>query len=602
MVLDLGVAEKIKDIPFVTSDGKSENAALMRVPLPVEDLNSLSDDEAFVVERLVSAASRMNPIVAQQRDPYIIPVYRDIERFASTLPHNTSQRLAVDDYLDLLAASNSLTDLEGLGFVFPLSPESIPDSFPVAKAFAYQYSDASTIPKREERPKGRGMYPLDVTKEDLDSLSKSDREMINSTVVKDRLGNLSIVLNEERFSSILSGVISDIESALSRTPQGSNLAKYMTATIEELRTGSPEARKAADIAWLANDSKIDFRLRTAEETYTDQLAGLRGAASASVMLVDHRFMDLCSRVSSLLPEIEASAPWKHKKVYTPGERGADLRVVNVINWGADYDDMPNNILAQALPNEKEIIDNHGSRLMIYRNVQEAVRKSGVYGIAAKSMMTSSELERYGRRMTGDLTMKMTIVHEQGHTTGGVATNEDARVLFGEEFSVMEEGRAELISMHGLPILAKHGMIEQEDVVAGYYCMLQNIAINLRVAPVHHAGARKMMFNYFLEQGGLRRVEEDGTDKYVVDPAVMPVAVSKMLGLIGDFKSEGRVEEYVGFRKKYWTADPEGQQKYFKDKITGLPRGRLMIFPELKDRNISFSPNYRDQKRTLTHNL
>ncbi|MEK6918700.1 MAG: hypothetical protein AABW73_01545 [Nanoarchaeota archaeon] len=593
---DLNVSRKIRDITYITSQGDKENAALIKVALPAELITA---DKKFllVLEKLSKAVNLFNSIIAQQRDHDVTQVYKAIEEYSQSLPIGSPDRKSVDDYLDLLSASNSLFDHDGLAIVFPITPDKIEEKFMLVKNFSQEFSSLHNIPKKHLP--SRGLYPKDITHEELSKLSLSDQELINSSVVRDESGGLVVVNNEKKFLLVISKVIKELEEVLPLVD--GKLLVYLKAVIDELRSGSKVHRFASDIAWLKNDHEIDFKFRTAEETYIDEFKGVRGGAASSLMLVDKKYMGLCKKISSLLPEIESTAPWKNKKVIVDSAI-PDLRVVNVISWSGDYDDLPFNTMAQALPNEKEVIDKHGSRLMIYGNIQEAIRKSGIYDIVAKEMMTKSELQKYSSRMNYDLTMKMTIAHEQGHTTGGVVISKDPRIVFGKDYSVMEEARAELISMFALPIMAKHGIIDNEDVVAGYYSMLQAIGVNLRVNPLHHAGSRKMMFNFFVEHGGLLSVNEDGRERFVVDPVKMPLVVSKMLALIGNFKAEGKIDDFVKFKDHYFTSDPKGQEEYFKKKITGLPRGRLLIFPELNDGAWSFSDNYRDQKKTLKHQI
>lgn len=595
--VDFKIPEKIKDIPYITSAGDKETASVIRVGLPVDQIESLDPDRRQVLESLSRAVDGMNPIIATQRGPEVIEVYTALETFQESLPLGSKERLAVGDYLDLISAANSLVDHQGQRVVFPLTPDRIPTEHPVIRRFAEEYSDLTTIPKIVIP--GKGLYPEDLTEEEFSSLPEDQRERINSSIIRGSDRSLEVVLNERRFERPLSPVIKNLEEALAKTPADSNLARYMRAALTELKEGSRDARFESDLAWLGNDDSVDFRLRTAEETYVDGLKGIRGGASASLMLVDSRYQGLCRTISDLLPEIEATAPWKYKKMIS---KAPDLRVVNVLSWSADYDSMPFTTQAQALPNEKKLIDEHGSRLMIYGNIQEAVRKSGVFDLVARAMMTPREIARYGSRMTADLAMKMTIAHEQGHTTGGVVIDKDPNLVFGKEYSIMEEARAELIAMHALPLLARRGVIDSEDVVAGYYCMLQSIGLALRTSPVHHSGSRKMMFNYFVDNGGLVPVETAQGVRYEVNPERMPQVVSDMLGTIGNIKAEGRVSDFTAFKDCYFTKDPKGQEDYFRREIRGLPRGRLLVFPELRGGEILFNPEYRSQRKTLSHSL
>lgn len=584
---------EVRRIDYRTlEDGNLMDRHAVVVPIPFS-LEGLAETEVNILRHLSRGVSAMSPIAARQYDQRVIPFFRTLENLERATS-DAGLRHDMHDYLDLIAAMNRLLDGKDTHLRFPGSPERIPDDHPAAQYKHLLFEPAIVRP-------GKAFYPEGITDADFEALGEA-RKIVNSVVVRNGRG-YQVVLNENHFARELQPVISGLEDALDHASDDGGLADYMRANLAELRSGSPESRWNADLAWVMNKDVIDFRLRTADEVYDDRWKGIRGSASGSVMVTDVRYMDLCQKISALMPEIESTASWRFKKELNP-KALPRLKFVNILNWSAHYDGLPFTVAAQSLPNDKQFVDKEGSVLMIYRNVQEALRKAGGFEHVIEEFMPREERKRYFEYVTLDVGMKMTIAHEQGHTTGGVLIKEEPSAHFGKDYAVMEEARAELISMFALPILAREGIIRQEEVVGGYYNMLMNIIGNLQFPPTDHAGARKMMFNYFRERGAVRQIEEDGKDKYVVIPEKMPTAVNLMLGTIGDIKARGDIESLNAFMAHYFTSNPEEQQRHFRSRLTGMPRGRLLLFPQIEGEGIesrlAYPSEYRAQPRTLTH--
>jgi len=425
---------------------------------------------------------------------------------------------------------------------------------------------------------------------------------VNSSVVRDDSGELTVVLHEERYARELAPAITALESARDVTTNES-LGAYLDAKIDELRTGSKEAVWKSDLAWLNLSGDVDFVIGTAVENYLDRLMGVRGNAQAVVCRVNDTYQGFCDDFIEMLPELEERAPWHHKKV-VDADNLPLLRFVDAITWSGGYDMFPATVAAESLPNDQRFRETEGSVNLVFANVQEAIMDGGDKTYIRDEFIPRTEIERYGDEL-GYMGLIMTAVHEMGHASGGVAIDVQPNDHFGTEYSRMEEARAELFSMWALPILTEKGVITPDQEVAGFYSMLVSMTGALQNAPEDHSGSRNMMFHYFLETGALVETPEDGKVKYTVNPDVMRSSVEDMLGLMGNIRATGDKEALAEFKSEYLRTN---QREEFEERLKDRPDGRLLIFPEMEIQdgkytgNVTYAEAFRDQPRTLNNFL
>ena len=384
-----------------------------------------------------------------------------------------------------------------------------------------------------------------------------------------------------------------------RQNQDQQLNRYIQAKIEELKSGSAESRRESELAWLQNSGSIDFVIGTGIETYFDKFKGVRGAASGIVFTTDKQYESLSSKLLELLPELEERAPWKYKKKIDASNLPR-LRYVNVLAW-VGYNVFPQIVEAQSLPNDREIVDKHGSVNMVFVNIQKALARGGGMAYISEEFLPKGEMEKYSQYMP-DMKIFLVAIHELGHTTGGSSIKEPSK-HFGEEYSRLEEARCDLFSLWALPTLVQKGIISREQEIAGYYFMLAGMVNNLQFEPRDHHGAGNMMFHYFLEKKAVVEREEDGRIKYAVNPENMRSAVESMLAALGDIRATGDIDGLKRFKDNYLSSS---DREYFKKRLEKKSLGWGIIFPRLEHSNGVYTGNliypatFREQPRTLDH--
>ena len=578
--------DNLQEIPYIRTDGKAKRATVIPVGFSLVDL---SNEEIQVIGYLTNASDGMTPIFAKQHYDRTLEMFGALLDLESVVDGSVLQ--ALGEYNTLFAARNSpWSSTDGLGIRFPLNRDQVPKKHPLREF-------TELLIHGVQAPVGRSFYPVGITDKEIDGLEDALR--VNSSVIQNNDGILRVILHEERFKAELNPVITALQQARFTTTNES-LQRYITAKIDELRTGSLEAREVSNHTWLKLDGPLDFIIGTAVESYLDKVKGVRSSAQSVVCRVNETYQEFCRTFMGILPELEQRAPWEHKKTIDISNM-PQLRFVDVATWSGGYDIFPATVVAESLPNEQSFRQKYGSVNLVFANVQEALGKTGGSKLMKEKFIPAFDLEKYGD-LISEMGLKMTAAHEIGHASGGVVIDTEPNDHFGKEYSRMEEARAELFSMWVLPILVEKGLITPDQRIAGYYSMALSIIKALQMTPTDHSGSRNMMFNYFMEKGGLVEIEEGGL-KYLVNPDAMQSAASDMLGIMGNIRATGDRDGLERFKSKYLS---DSRKSEFERRLEEMPQGSLLVFPTIQRNGdgltscLVYPTTFRNQTRTLNN--
>ncbi len=281
-----------------------------------------------------------------------------------------------------------------------------------------------------------------------------------------------------------------------------------------------------------------------------------------------------------VPDWEANAPWTWKKSEINPETLPKLKFVDVLTWAGDYVSGPFTTIAQSLPNDEWVIQNIGTVNMVYMNTGKAVHSVGG-NLAASEFLSKAEYDS-SKDLLFDANQLHSALHEIGHTTGRMSdenAGKQPRDFLEDEYSYLEETRAELFGLWSLEALVKDEVITAETARACYNGMLISMITSLKFDPVQaHNKARNGMFHLFMDKGLIQTVVEDGKTRYFIDHSVAHAVVSDLLGEIGNIKSVGDKQAAVDFREKYVFTDDLKPE--IEERTADFPLGRGLIFPEL----------------------
>lgn len=564
-------------VPYQQKDETPRVAAVTRVEF---SLDGLSDADLQVLGHLSDAADLINPIYRDQFEPKTPAIERLLDGIIGVA--SSEQKVKIQNYRTILNLQNSpysllprknhllgLTKDEVAELVKKSGKNNLEADLALAAPFLF---DGLALPDKA------GLYPDDMTEEEWRALG-DEANIVNASFQRVN-GKVTGKLNEDKYRATLQPVIEHLIKARDLTPHiGFRL--YLDSKIEELRHGTLESRRIADYMWIKHNAPVDLILSTALEVYLDNWKNARGEAAAAVMVVNNEAQSMLHALVDRLPALEASAPWTHRKMQIDKDKLPHLRFVDVLNWSGDYVNGPMTIIAQSLPNDHWVVNHVGSVNMVYRNTGKAVYSlSGE--MIAKEFLPKDVFEKYGDVMF-EATQVHSALHELGHTTGAMApehSGKEARDLLEAEYSPLEEARAELFGMWAMPQMAREGVFPMKLAEAGHYGMVISMVGGLRFVPEQaHVKARNLMWHYFVQNGGVEEVVEEGKKRFRLRISRIEELVAELLGIVGNTKAAGDKAGAIKLRETYCFTDPLRED--VEKRMASFPLGRGLIFPRLK---------------------
>jgi dipeptidyl-peptidase-3 len=257
------------------------------------------------------------------------------------------------------------------------------------------------------------------------------------------------------------------------------------------------------------------------------------------------------RLASDAQWFEDHMPWdpKYRK---QGVQGITANAIDVVIETGDSG--PITPIGINLPNDQAVREQHGSKSVSLSNVNEAYDKSTVPGLRSEFAWTPEEAERTAKwgALSGELTTNM---HEViGHASGKVAErlNGNPQNVLKEQFSALEEGRADLVALYFLPDprLVEIGLIKKDDQAdiarAEYESYARNALVQLRRVrqgtqiEEDHMRNRQMIVRWLMANTkAIEMRSRDGKTYYVVvDVQAFRDGVGRLLAEVQRIKAEG----------------------------------------------------------------
>src|SRR5206468_7804379 len=207
-----------------------------------------------------------------------------------------------------------------------------------------------------------------------------------------------------------------------------------------------------------------------------------------------------------------------------------------------------------LPNDQGIRERYGSKSVLLANVTEAYDRSTLPEFRIEFSWTAEEAERAAKwsAFAGELTTNM---HEViGHGSGRVdgALNGNPQAALKEQFSAIEESRADLVALYFLPDrkLVELDLVAEDDheaiVRAEYEGYARNALVQLRrvrhgtTIEEDHMRNRQMIVHWLMAHTDAIevRVREGKTYYVMTDPAAFREGVGRLLAEVQRVKAEG----------------------------------------------------------------
>ena len=371
---------------------------------------------------------------------------------------------------------------------------------------------------------------------------------LNSRLVK-RDGKLveEVYRADGRYGKYITEIVKHLEAAKAFAEPP--MAKALEALVAFYRSGEVKDREAYDIAWVQDTVSPVDTINGFIEVYLDP-RGTKGAWEGLVFYVNQEKTTRIKTLATNAQWFEDRMPWdpKYRKVSVQGI------VANAIDVVVETGDSgPVTPIGINLPNDQAIREKYGSKSVALSNVTDAYARSTSGSMRSEFTWTAEETERATKyaEEAGSLTTDM---HEViGHASGQQAPGKgNPQALIKEEFSALEEGRADLVGLYFLadPKLVELGIIPAADhdgmVRAEYESYTRNAIVQLRrmregtQIEEDHMRNRQMIVRWLMANTKAveQRTRDGKTFLVMVDPKAFRDGVGQLLAEVQRIKSEG----------------------------------------------------------------
>jgi len=350
------------------------------------------------------------------------------------------------------------------------------------------------------KPAGSGFYPADMTKEELESSNVADKKGLYSMIRRTDSGKLLSVPYSIYFRDDLVRAANLLREAAQLSGPG-QLRRYLTFRAEALLTDN---YVPSDLAWMdMKNNGLDIIIGPIEN-YEDALFNSRAAFESYVLVKDKEWTKRLEKYVSMLPELQKGLPVEAAyKKETPGT-SSQLAAFDVVYYAGDGNSGGKTI-AVNLPNDEKIQQLKGTRRSQLKNAMRAKFDKIMVPISAELIDKSQQ-----EYIKFDAFFSNVMFHEVAHGLGIKSTITGkgyVREALQEQYSWLEEGKADILGLYMVSSLLKKGEMEG-DIKDYYTTFMAGILRSVRFgAGEAHGKANMLCFNFFNSKGAFERTPE-----------------------------------------------------------------------------------------------
>ncbi len=443
----------------------------------------------------------------------------------------------------------------------------------IADPYAKQYADinygpwdrlddnSSFIEGIGAKPAGVQFYPQDMTKEEFDAWDDENKDSQYTMIIRQEDGSLKSVWYHDYFKKEIDEVSNLLKKAAILAADD-GFKNYLNLRAEALLT---DDYLASDMAWMdMRDNNVDLVIGPIEN-YEDAFLGKRAAHEAFILIKDIEWTKKLAHFAQFLPELQSQMPVEEKyKREIPGSN-ADLGAYDAIYYAGDCN-AGSKTIAINLPNDERVHLAKGSRRLQLKNSMRAKFDKILLPISHK--LISKEQQKH---VTFDAFFANTMFHEVAHGLGIKNTingKGDVRSAIKEQYSALEEGKADILGLFMVTKLHEKGELGDSDLMDNYVTFMAGIFRSVRFgAASSHGKANMIRFNYFLEKEAFSKAT-DGT--YAIDMEKMKLASSDLTQLILKIQGDGDYDAAKKLVKDMGIISPDLQSDLDRIDAAGIP--------------------------------
>ncbi|AOM80654.1 dipeptidyl-peptidase 3 family protein [Pedobacter steynii] len=421
--------------------------------------------------------------------------------------------------------------------------------------------DKPFIPGIGAKPDAASFYPAGMTKAELEKSDVKDKLGQYSVVKKDSTGKLTSIPYHVLYASELQNASSLLKQA-ALLAEDAGFKKYLNLRADALVS---DDYTASDYAWLdMKTNNLDIIIGPIEN-YEDKLFNARASYEAYVLVKDKVWSKRLAKYVSMLPQLQEGLPVEAKyKKEKPGT-DSELNAYDVVYYAGDCN-AGSKTIAVNLPNDEIIQQKKGTRRSQLKNAMKAKFDKILVPIAKE--LIDKDQQQY---VNFDAFFSNVMFHEVAHGLGikkTITGKGFVKEALQEQYSWLEEGKADVLGLYMVTGLLKKGELEGGDIKTFYTTYMAGILRSVRFgAASAHGKANMQCFNFFKENGAFIR-NANGT--YKVDFTKFEAAMNKLSKLIITLQGNGDKVAVEKTQKEKAVISPELQKDLDRLTQKGIP--------------------------------
>jgi hypothetical protein len=429
--------------------------------------------------------------------------------------------------------------------------------------------------KNLPEPLGGGLYPSDITKEELIDYVLAYPEQAasilgNNTAVVRAGDRLEAIPYSIHYAGEMQQAARELLAA-ARATDHAGLAEYLRWQAQALVNDSdPEAMYMADKLWIElEDAPIEFTL--GRESYEDLLSaevaadprveamlkenGIRAKRKdiigIRVGIINREAYEKITLYRNKLDDFNQHMPLLDEyraQAADVGTRRMTMADVDLVALSGDFAAARGGIVtADNLPNGDKLAVQLkvGSRLVFHRQIRNSV-DTGLHNQFMDALIDPAQHHLYER----DAWFLFLMGHELSHSLGPLTTvdGRDKGGALGKSGSMIEENKADLASICMAAYLNENGILTAEQVQKVYVTwIVSQLPSKEPLAKEAHRSREIMQLNYFREKGAITL---EAAGKLHVATEKMAETARDMLTEVIHLQLNGNPAEAQAFVDKY----------------------------------------------------
>lgn len=507
------------------------------------DLSALSAGEREAVRELMAAGERMHRLYLDQRHP---------------------QALAAAAYLEAHPELGAERDLFRL------------NSGPIASTLDNTREPFLTVAR--ETP-ARNIYPAGTTRETMDAFLSAhperradlidDRGVVWAATPENRRRALATLDRYPALDTLHPGLRARLETSetylavpysVAYAPDIFFIHDRLIAAADHVESGDAafarylrlRARdlladdyEGGDAAWVTGDFTGNLNAQIgAYETYDDALYGVKTFFSLSLLVRDRPRSDELQAALADIQVVENALPYANHR-----EVRSDIPV-GVYNIIADFGQARGANTATILPNDAYLARQYGRTILMRGNI---LLNDELFAETHRAF-SAAVVTNQANDLTPEGGFYRTLWHEVGHYLGvdQTADGRDLDVALEDTSSLLEEMKADLVSLEAVRILNQRGRISDAQLRSVYASGIRRVLQKNRPRREQpYQTMQLMQWNWFLDRGALRF--ENG--RLRIDYRRYPEAVTSLLREVLAVQRSGDRARANAFIDRWTTWDP-----------------------------------------------